>query len=760
MWKTLFLLISFLCFNPGIFVTGFFYVPGLAPTARRLGDAARLEVDNLHSLTNDLPYPYYDARTPFCPPLDKGELELTRNLGLGALLSGARPEWSSYTFYMLMETCAYVECDDRSRLTTSQVKWMRKLIEKNYRVYAMLDEIPVYSDPSTLSQTECKKGVYKQRRKVNDMQQGFYLGTSSKCTGGPVYLNNHLHFIIQYHTLKPDEVVNYEEKTTTDGTRVQLRKRLPVKKARKTEEEEGDKKKGGKVKDGLLEHVSMMKGDTDTDIDILLGIDEYSNEEDEESALHIIVDVSVQAFSVDWGNVKDGRPDDCQGLHDDNEEKILFENSSLRISDIKAGKYPPLILNHSLTTRSIAWTYTVEWQEQGDLRWGARWEKYFNSGKIKEVSGTHYFFIIYSLLIVLTLTSSVFLILLRALRRDFAFYNSLLEVSKESDFESTLEEHGWKAVSGDVFRLPNYAEDLVVLVASGVQVFFTTAVLILTFWVQNKFSFSGNSIASVLLIQFIFSSLLCGFFAAWLSKSLYLPQRWLTITKFVCGLPGIVFVAFLLCNTVLRLARSTGAVPFMVLVFLAVLWICIFMPLTFIGAVFGFRISVSKVPGPVNPIPRRINTSIMPAFLQIKYILLFSGMTPLAVALFELHLLFTSLFQGFTYNFFGFLFMVFLLWSITCGLTSICVVYYRLCSEDYRWWWLSFAAPSSLGLHLFIFTIFFNLTIVQMTSMAATFLYTMYMSLLTLFYVLCSGAIGFLSAWKFVGVIFATVKVD
>ncbi|ORC92587.1 endosomal integral membrane protein [Trypanosoma theileri] len=761
MRRILLLLVFILCISPGICVSGLLYVPGLAPTARRFGDEVRLEVNKLYSLTNELPYPYYEPRTPFCPPIDKHELGLRQNLGLGALLSGARPQWSSYTFYMLLETCDSVECEDQTRLTAAQVKWMQKLIEKNYRAQIMLDDIPVYSDAAELFQGGCKKGSYKRKKNLAGPQQGFYLGVSSKCTGGPVHLNNHLHFVIYYHTLTPTEAMNYEEGTAPDGTKVQmLRKRNARQKVKKNKE---NNLVGDTIitNDNLKADIPMddndFYGDGDDDDD---DDDDRYTKNTEDTAFYTIVDVTVQGFSVDWRDVKDGRPSACPGVNNNNEERILFENSSLNIMDIKNGKYPPLVLNNSLTNRSIAWTYTVEWHEQPDLQWGTNWEKYFNNKKNKQKSGIHYFFIIYSLLIVLSMTSVVVFIVIRALRRDFALYNSLLEKSKEDNFDSILEDHGWKAVSGDVFRLPKRADDLVVLVVSGIHVFFLTAIFILGTWIQYEFSSNRQSIIMIILIQFLLSSLPCGIFTVWLSKSLHLPQRWLTIIKYVCGLPGVVFITFLLSNIVLRLARSTGAVSFVFFIFLSILWICVFVPLAFIGAKFGFLIPVSTLPRSVNPIPRRINTSLMPVFLQTRYILFLSGLAPVGVVLFELRLLFISLFEGYSYNFFGFLMLVFLLWSLTCGLTSICVVYYRLCAEDYHWWWLSFAAPSSCGLHLILFVIFFYFAVVKMTTVAATVLFTIYMGLLTLFYVLCSGAIGFLSAWKFVNVIFASVKFD
>lgn len=51
----------------------------------------------------------------------------------------------------------------------------------------------------------------------------------------------------------------------------------------------------------------------------------------------------------------------------------------------------------------------------------------------------------------------------------------------------------------------------------------------------------------------------------------------------------IVFGLFFVMNLVLWSKGSSGAVPFSTLVALLALWFCVSVPLTFIGAYFGFR---------------------------------------------------------------------------------------------------------------------------------------------------------------------------
>lgn len=78
--------------------------------------------------------------------------------------------------------------------------------------------------------------------------------------------------------------------------------------------------------------------------------------------------------------------------------------------------------------------------------------------------------IINSIVIILMLTGMIATILLRALHKDIARYNTL------GDEDGGQEDYGWKLVHADVFRPPQYPMALSVLVGNGAQLFLMTAV--------------------------------------------------------------------------------------------------------------------------------------------------------------------------------------------------------------------------------------------------------------------------------------------
>ena len=70
---------------------------------------------------------------------------------------------------------------------------------------------------------------------------------------------------------------------------------------------------------------------------------------------------------------------------------------------------------------------------------------------------------------------------------------------------------------------------------------------------------------------------------------------------------GCIFIQlFFVMNLVLWYEGSSAAIPFFTLVALLALWFCVSVPLTFVGAFFGFRKRAIEHPVRTNQIPRQI----------------------------------------------------------------------------------------------------------------------------------------------------------
>jgi len=80
-----------------------------------------------------------------------------------------------------------------------------------------------------------------------------------------------------------------------------------------------------------------------------------------------------------------------------------------------------------------------------------------------------------------------------------------------------------------------------------------------------------------------------GYVSARIYKS-FGGERWklnVILTSMLC--PGVVFGVFFILNLVLWSKGSSASIPFLTLLALLALWFGISVPLTFVGAFFGFR---------------------------------------------------------------------------------------------------------------------------------------------------------------------------
>lgn len=152
--------------------------------------------------------------------------------------------------------------------------------------------------------------------------------------------------------------------------------------------------------------------------------------------------------------------------------------------------------------------------------------------------------------------------------------------------------------------------------------------------------------------------------------------------------PLVLFVMLCVINTYNWSLGSSNALPFGTFLALISLWLFCSVPLVLLGSYFGFKKHAIEHPVRVNQIPRQVPE-------QSKYLspipsILISGIMPFAVIFMELFFIIKSMWQDQYYYMFGFIALVFFILVITCVEITIVIVYFQLCSEDYRWQWKSF----------------------------------------------------------------------
>ncbi|XP_037531681.1 transmembrane 9 superfamily member 2 isoform X2 [Nematolebias whitei] len=396
----------------------------------------------------------------------------------------------------------------------------------------------------------------------------------------------------------------------------------------------------------------------------------------------------------------------------------------------------------------ITYTYAVTFEENNTIKWASRWDYILVSMPHTNIQ---WFSIMNSLVIVLFLSGMVAMIMLRTLHKDIARYNQV-------DQEDAQEESGWKQVHGDVFRPPRKGMLLSVFLGQGTQIFIMTFITLFLACLGFLSPANRGALMTCSVVLWVLLGTPAGYVSARLYKT-FGGEKWKTnvlLTALLC--PGIVFADFFLMNLILWVEGSSAAIPFGTLVAILAMWFGISVPLTFVGAYFGFKKPAIEQPVRTNQIPRQIPEQSF--FTKPIPGIVMGGILPFGCIFIQLFFILNSIWSHQMYYMFGFLFLVFIILLITCSEATILLCYFHLCAEDYHWWWRSFLTSGFTAVYLFIYAVHYFFSKLQIIGAASTILYFGYTMIMVLIFFLFTGTIGFFACFWFVNKIYSVVKVD
>lgn len=395
----------------------------------------------------------------------------------------------------------------------------------------------------------------------------------------------------------------------------------------------------------------------------------------------------------------------------------------------------------------VVYSYSVVFKFS-EIKWASRWDAYLKTSQ----SSVHWFSIVNSLIVVLFLSGMIGVILVRTLHRDISRYNN----TDEND--ETQEEFGWKLIHGDVFRPPAHPMVFSIIVGNGSQVLAMVIVTLIFACLGFLSPATRGGLMTSLVVLYILFSALAGYVSARIYK-MFGGERWRNNVLVTASLFTVtVFGIFFILNLVLWALGSSAAVPFGTMVALVVLWFGLSVPLTFIGAYYGFKEDAIEHPVRTNKIPRQV--PIQRWFNRSPFTLLIGGMLPFGCVFVQLYFIFSSLWGEKLYYVFGFLSLVFVIWAITTIESTILLVYFSLCAEDYHWWWKSIHSAGAAAFYLFLYAVVFYFRQMEVDGLVNLFVYAGYTLILLTIYWVASATIGFLGTFVFVRTIYAAVKVD
>lgn len=438
--------------------------------------------------------------------------------------------------------------------------------------------------------------------------------------------------------------------------------------------------------------------------------------------------------------------------HDVPNDQFVNENTEISTCDGAVQNDPSQYLALRLTGTDplkVVYSYEVEWIES-ELQWSDRWDVYLIGAPDDDL---HYFSIVNSLMIVLFLTGAIGTIMIRTLRKDIAVYNEM------DSLEDSAEETGWKLVHGDVFRPPQTMPMvLAVMVGTGAQIgtAFGLAMLSAVMKLLNPVQ-KGQTLTALLILY-----VLCGSVAGYVSARVYKfteQKNWkLNIIVTATALPGSLVVVFMILNIWLSIAGAATAVSFFTIIKLFLLWVCVSTPLVFIGGFVGFKMERIELPTKTNQIARIVPP--LPWHVQSQYTIPMGGILPFGSVCIELAFIMSALWLHQIYYVMGFLLAVLLILVATCAQVSIVLTYLQLCAENHRWYWNSFWQCASAGGYLFLYSLWFLSSRLEMVGVLPVVVYLTYMSMISISFAMVCGSVGFLSAFAFTRTIYGAIKVD
>ena len=153
-----------------------YYLPGVTPNAWDDGESVALKTNHVTSTQSPIQYDYYDL--PFCK---KSKKTKAKSDNIGETLSGDSVTVSPYELKMKKDETCQVLC--RKEHKKAEVAMFRSMIDQEYRIHWLLDNLPVAERNSELGY----------------VTRGYAVGFTLIKNKKPLhYLYNHVRIVVRY----------------------------------------------------------------------------------------------------------------------------------------------------------------------------------------------------------------------------------------------------------------------------------------------------------------------------------------------------------------------------------------------------------------------------------------------------------------------------------------------------------------------------------------------------------------------------------
>ena len=230
-----------------------------------------------------------------------------------------------------------------------------------------------------------------------------------------------------------------------------------------------------------------------------------------------------------------------------------------------------------------------------------------------------------------------------------------------------------------------------------------------------------GGLVTALLLLYVFTGSFAGYHSARLYK-LFNGKDWKRNTLVTAALfPVVVCSIFFTLDCLLWYEGASTAIPFSSVIALALLWLGVSLPLVLAGSYFGFKAETVAVPVRTNQIARHVPEQSW--YTHPGFAVPLGGILPFGAVCIELFFIMSAMWLHQIYYVFGFLMIVVFILIATCAEITIVMCYFQLCNEDYRWWWRSFLSSGSAALYLFLYSVWYFVSKLDITGATSTVVY-------------------------------------
>lgn len=343
-------------------------------------------------------------------------------------------------------------------------------------------------------------------------------------------------------------------------------------------------------------------------------------------------------------------------------------------------------------------------------------------------------------------------ILMRVVRRDFRDYEAL-----EGDDDT--EDYGWKQLNGDVFRFPRGLSLMCPFLGTGTQLLLLSCILLALGALEMFHPLSRGTIYTTAILCYAMTAGVAGFTSGYLYKQMgggaWVRNALATVFVFC----GPVMCVWIYLHAVALAYKSTRAVPVWTMAVVALLWACVSIPLTILGAIVGKNSSRPfHAPVRTNKIPREIPPC--PAYRSPLALGAVAGLIPFSSIYLEMYFLFSAIWGHKVFQVYEMLAIVFVILIVVTLITTVSAIYFQLLSENYLWMWSSLLYGGSVGAYIFGYSSFYYYARSPLRGFMQGSFFFGYMFLASYAFFLMCGTVGFFSARRFVNFLYSNVKSD